>query len=495
MNVIPVLNYISLHDCLCCFRLEHYDRNRNFGKQIEPEPEFHMQLPGLESFKDVNSNSELPFLTYEAIREYVRPYRSDISDDAKNLYTNRFLKYVRSSEVDNVYFVTCECRSHFRKRMTYHVHVSLDEDGSVLEGQCECTAGQGPTCHCKHLCALLFAVHQLSVTGELLTEKTCTQQLQGFHKARPFKGSPIKASTLPSSIQEVNFDPRPRKFRKQEGYEEQFRSIWLNHPRINAFPVSHLFQPANTYAVSHDHTYTGNSLDEEWLKVMTISEVSEEEICKVEERTRDQANCDFWKEQHQIRITSSNFGRICVATQRTDLKNLALSLMKPVEHISAPALKHGRKYEKVALKKFEMQEGVKTLKCGMFVSKELPFLAASPDALLGQNAVVEIKCPFSARHRIISELSVPFLKYINDQLTLDPSHKYFYQVQGQLYCSRRDMCIFIVFTLKDMIMIRIPRNDDFIQEMLKKLKDFYDDFYKPCILNEHYFHNYYNYSW
>ena len=39
-SIIIIKKYIML-----CFRLEAYDRNHNFGKNDEPEPEYYMTLP------------------------------------------------------------------------------------------------------------------------------------------------------------------------------------------------------------------------------------------------------------------------------------------------------------------------------------------------------------------------------------------------------------------------------------------------------------------
>ncbi|GFV27600.1 hypothetical protein TNCV_2522851 [Trichonephila clavipes] len=35
--------------------------------------------------------------------------------------------------------------------------------------------------------------------------------------------------------------------------------------------------------------------------------------------------------------------------------------------------------------------------CGLFVDKDKPFLCASPDGLVGDDGLIENKCPYSAR--------------------------------------------------------------------------------------------------
>jgi hypothetical protein len=35
--------------------------------------------------------------------------------------------------------------------------------------------------------------------------------------------------------------------------------------------------------------------------------------------------------------------------------------------------------------------------CGLFISEHHPFLAASPDGVIGDDGLIEIKCPYTAR--------------------------------------------------------------------------------------------------
>lgn len=37
-------------------------------------------------------------------------------------------------------------------------------------------------------------------------------------------------------------------------------------------------------------------------------------------------------------------------------------------------------------------------KCGIIISSEHPFIAASPDGICDKNSVIEIKCPLSEKH-------------------------------------------------------------------------------------------------
>ena len=134
--------------------------------------------------------------------------------------------------------------------------------------------------------------------------------------------------------------------------------------------------------------------------------------------------------------------------------------------IRSKAILHGRKYEHVAVEKFEARWGIKTEPCGIFVSQTHPQLAASPDRIVDQDTVLEVKCPYARRAKLISSETVPYLKESDGALVLDPNHDYHYQIQGQLFCSDRKLCLFVVYTLRDIAMIRIERDEGFINTML-----------------------------
>lgn len=69
---------------------------------------------------------------------------------------------------------------------------------------------------------------------------------------------------------------------------------------------------------------------------------------------------------------------------------------------------------------------------GLFVDPTLPYLAASPDGLIGDNSIIEIKCPFSIRdftpENAYKENKIKYLEQKDDKLSLKKSHDYFYQV-------------------------------------------------------------------
>lgn len=100
----------------------------------------------------------------------------------------------------------------------------------------------------------------------------------------------------------------------------------------------------------------------------------------MEIQTRGQNTNSLWKNQHTMRITLSQFGSICKATERKDLKSLASNLVSP-KSFTCPPVRHGIKYESVAVQLFETMYESDTNECGLFVLKDKPWLAASPDRI------------------------------------------------------------------------------------------------------------------
>ena len=201
----------------------------------------------------------------------------------------------------------------------------------------------------------------------------------------------------------------------------------------------------------------------------------------------------MWIQERCKRLTSSNFGRICKATQKTDFPNLAYSLTAHTK-LKAPPITHGHKYESVAVDQFERTHKKSTKKSGLVVSESHPYLAASPDRLLGSDTVIEVKCPYTARDKVINAITVPWLKADGENLQLDTNHNYYFQIQGQLYCTERTKCILVVYTLKDMKCIPVVRNQSFIDSMIDKLSAFYSSFFKQAIIRRFVHRDYYNYS-
>lgn len=176
------------------------------------------------------------------------------------------------------------------------------------------------------------------------------------------------------------------------------------------------------------------------------------------------------------------------------MDKLLCNMIDPID-IYTRSIAHGRKHERVAINKVEDLCNVKVVQCGLFVCSEYPMLAASPDGLIGEDTVVEVKCPFAARNDFITATSVPYLSTCpTGGFLLNKNHQYYYQVQGQLLCTGRQQCKFVVYTLKGLEVIDVNRDDSFIDSMTTLLLEFYEQYFKPAIIKKHMYKDEHKYN-
>ena len=223
--------------------------------------------------------------------------------------------------------------------------------------------------------------------------------------------------------------------------------------------------------------------------------MSAEEAKSIEQRIIDQADDEFWMNERRKRITASKVGTIAKMRVTTKFSATLQQLLYNKFGGNA-ATRCGQNNEDEARKLYVhyMREHteIHVDHCGLFISPENPWLAASPDGLVTDPAdesshlgLVEIKKnPYSASEQAISEAatSTAFcLKQNKDgTYSLKPRHNYHFWVQCQLYCTGRDWCDFVVKTGKNVHIERIRRNDSWFKAHLCKLRRFYFN----CVLPE-----------
>ena len=114
------------------------------------------------------------------------------------------------------------------------------------------------------------------------------------------------------------------------------------------------------------------------------------------------------------------------------------------------------------------------------ISVHQPLLGASPDAVINcdccGNGCLEIKCSYSVRDKYISELlnsKNSCLENNGVYIALKKSHKYYYQVQCQLYASSSNYCDFFIWTSKDWYCDRNFLDLEFMDRDVIKCKHFF----------------------
>lgn len=214
---------------------------------------------------------------------------------------------------------------------------------------------------------------------------------------------------------------------------------------------------------------------------------TEEEVKIIEANTRLQQESTLWREERRRLLTASNFAQVCKRLPHTSCDKLVTRLLYSNE-IDVHSLRYGRENEAVAIQELRAA-GMDISECGLFIDMELPYLAATPDGLLGEDAIVEIKCPSAAGNltpdEAIAQKKGVFSNFWRENknkiLEVNRSHAYFYQVQGQLHITKKNYCMFVVWTPKGVKTQRIDKDEEFWKT---KMEEKLTRFYKDCLLPE-----------
>jgi len=211
------------------------------------------------------------------------------------------------------------------------------------------------------------------------------------------------------------------------------------------------------------------------------NKVTFDQAIEIENATKGQN--PKWFMERKWRLTASHFGEVLKCTERRDYAKFCETLFC-APALSTPPIIHGKTYEPIAIEIFEQKFNQKVNKSGLFVNDAFPNFAATPDGIIDEETIIEVKCPFNARNDLISESNcISFLQQNKDKsLQLKTSHNYYYQIQGQLAICKKSKCILIVYTFKDLECFEILYNPEFVEtQMFPALEHFYTNVYLPFL--------------
>ena len=118
------------------------------------------------------------------------------------------------------------------------------------------------------------------------------------------------------------------------------------------------------------------------------------------------------------------------------------------------ALQRGCNHESEAIQLYTMYTEIDVKECGVFLSKEYPYLATSPDGIFhltdDEFSVIEVKCPYKHCDNTIWDAcnDKEFCLYTDENglQQLKQTHDYYFQVIGQITLTGAQFCDFILWT-------------------------------------------------
>ena len=180
-----------------------------------------------------------------------------------------------------------------------------------------------------------------------------------------------------------------------------------------------------------------------------------------------------WFAQRLGRITASNFGALMTLprskkdreagliseTARTYLiKKVSEVLTGMSKEFTTQSMEWGSETEDEARKIYELENMVEVKQIGFAILESNPIVGGSPDGLVGDDGIIEIKCPDSNT----------FTGYLlGDSIVKG----YMAQIQGNLWILDRLWCDFIVYdprVIKEDLRIhimRVNRDDEYISKI------------------------------
>ncbi|HSG62653.1 MAG TPA: YqaJ viral recombinase family protein [Pseudomonadales bacterium] len=137
------------------------------------------------------------------------------------------------------------------------------------------------------------------------------------------------------------------------------------------------------------------------------------------------------------------------------------------ESFTKAAMQWGTEQEPFARAAYEAREGVFVDEVGFVPHPTIEGAGASPDGLVGDDGLVEIKCPNTAT--MIDTL-------INETVP----GKYYTQMQMQMACTGRKWCDYVVFDPRmpvnaQLFVKRVERDETYIADMEGEITKFLDE--------------------
>ncbi len=183
---------------------------------------------------------------------------------------------------------------------------------------------------------------------------------------------------------------------------------------------------------------------------------------------------DEWKQARLGHVTASNMAEVmskgkgtaeAVGRYKYKVRLVAERLtMTAGESYSNAAMQWGIEQEQFACIAYEAQKETFVDKIGFVLHPEIKWLGVSPDRIVGNDGLIEVKCPNTTTH----------LDYLFDNKV--PA-EYYKQIQCQLWVTGRQWCDFVSYDPRlpkrnQLLIVRTERDEKLIAEMKTETEKF-----------------------
>ena len=202
---------------------------------------------------------------------------------------------------------------------------------------------------------------------------------------------------------------------------------------------------------------------------LLLTNITPKDLWEIE-GTVQQSQSDKWRSERWLRITAST----CLDAYKvgksvlTNSSNAASSCKKFIKkHIwkldgdtpQTSWMKYGLESESAAVKQYEIQTSLSVSPTGLWVNPQFSYIACSPDGLVGDHGLLEIKSLKIFHDNTIDQvvndtdrvlvskdtLNRQCFVKTDNKCILKKSHDYYYQIQCQLLVTEREFCDFVLY--------------------------------------------------
>ena len=453
--------------------------------------------------------------------------------EAYNQVVSGFVATVKGKMISGKYVVVAKVRHSQRMNdPLVNVWIIADTDGTILSSHClGCKAGLAESC--SHVAsAMIYIECWARVNGKMAcTQVKCAWLLPtyvtevsyarvkdiDFSSAKKLKENlDTRIDSLDTTCTDSQVEPTCSKATTAIPSHPASKSEMdifyeaLNQCETKASVLSLIDPYAEQFVAKSRNVrvlsdlFEPGNLDLEYPELLQKCKnvkinVSDEEIKIVEQDTRDQAKGPGFFRHRAGRIGASVSGAVYHSNVAQPSQSLIKSICYPhLFKVNTKAIKHGCKYEDYAIRAYEAHMKKTHInflltRCGLFINKEFPFLHATPDFLTSCDCCGlgcgEVKCPISIQEGDFEKYATEkssCLKKIDGSFKLKREHKYYFQVEQQLFTVPGRMhCDFVVCGIDSHLNAhlttdRIYPNPIHSDAVIKKL----EAFWRICILPE-----------
>lgn len=188
-----------------------------------------------------------------------------------------------------------------------------------------------------------------------------------------------------------------------------------------------------------------------------------------------------WHELRRGKVTASRIADVMAktksgysASRANYMAELAAEILTGTkqEGFSNAAMQWGTEHEEDARNAYAFYTGNTVTEVAFIPHPFIDQSGASPDGLVGDDGLVEIKCPNSATH----------LETLKSEKI---ARKYLLQMQWQMACTGRNWCDFVSYDPRwpesmAVFIKRVERDGDLIEEITKEIGSFLAELNETC---------------